>query len=78
MITTIDSAGRIVIPKALRDQAGLLPGAELHVELDGAGIHIEVAPGRDLKREGRFLTIPDSGSSIDDALVDQLRRSAQR
>jgi DNA-binding transcriptional regulator/RsmH inhibitor MraZ len=24
--TTIDSAGRVVLPKAVRDQAGILPG----------------------------------------------------
>jgi AbrB family looped-hinge helix DNA binding protein len=42
MRTTIDSAGRVVIPKALRDEAKLEAGAELDVELrDG---RIEIAP----------------------------------
>lgn len=36
MRTTIDAAGRIVVPKTLRDQLGFTPGAELEVEaLDG-------------------------------------------
>jgi AbrB family looped-hinge helix DNA binding protein len=78
MITTIDAAGRIVIPKALRDSAGLVPGAELRVELDGSGIHIEAAPGQDLATSGHFLTIPSSGDSIDDEVVQQLRRTGQR
>ena len=42
MQTTIDGAGRIVIPKALRDAAGLRPGVTLDVELrDG---RIEISP----------------------------------
>lgn len=78
MFTTIDSAGRVVIPKALREQAGLIPGAELRVELDGAGVRIEVAPGEGLERRGRFLVIPASGHPIDEDMVDRLRREVQR
>ena len=78
MQTTIDAAGRVVIPKALREAAGLLPGSELRVELDGAGIRIEALPGFDLQRSGRFLTIPSTGHPIDDELVDRLRRDGQR
>ncbi len=41
MRTTIDSAGRVVIPKALRDELGLDGGASVEVELrDG---HIELS-----------------------------------
>jgi AbrB family looped-hinge helix DNA binding protein len=78
MITTIDSAGRIVIPKALREQAGLVPGVELRIELDGTGVHIEPAAGRGLQVRGRFLTVPPAGDVIDDDLVDRLRRDGQR
>ena len=36
MRTTIDAAGRIVVPKSLREQLGFAPGAELEVEaVDG-------------------------------------------
>ena len=78
MLTTIDAAGRIVIPKSLREQAGLTPGSEVRVELDGAGIHIEAAPGLELERSGRFLTIPATGQTLDDEIVDRLRRDGQR
>jgi AbrB family looped-hinge helix DNA binding protein len=78
MITTIDQAGRIVIPKALRERAGLLPGVPLRVELDGAGIRIEVEPGQGLETAGRFLVIPESGSPLVDETVDALRRDEQR
>jgi AbrB family looped-hinge helix DNA binding protein len=36
MRTTIDEAGRLVIPKALRDVVGLRLG-EVEVRVDGAG-----------------------------------------
>ena len=41
MRTTIDAAGRIVIPKPLRDELGLTGGTELDLEaVDG---HLEVS-----------------------------------
>jgi AbrB family looped-hinge helix DNA binding protein len=78
MNVTIDSAGRIVIPKALRDRVGLVPGIELTIEVDGTGIRIEPAPGVGLGRKGRFLTIPHSGDQIDDDFVHELRSDGQR
>jgi AbrB family looped-hinge helix DNA binding protein len=61
MKTTIDSAGRLVIPKALRRQAGIEPGMPLDVRVkDG---HIEIEPSMahiELERRGRFLVaVPD-------------------
>lgn len=44
MSTTIDAAGRIVIPKALRDAAGLRPGVPVLVRARAGVIHIEQAP----------------------------------
>jgi AbrB family looped-hinge helix DNA binding protein len=41
MRTTIDAAGRLVVPKRLREQLGFAAGTELEVEaVDG---HLEVA-----------------------------------
>ena len=37
MISTIDSAGRIVVPKRVREQAKLVPGAPLEVRLRRRG-----------------------------------------
>ena len=56
MRTTIDRAGRVVIPAPLRERAGLTPGTELEVTADETGIRIErVAPGPRLVRVGRRL-----------------------
>ncbi len=44
MTVTIDSAGRLVIPKALRDAAGIRPGEPLEARLRDGLIEIEPAP----------------------------------
>ena len=41
MITTIDKAGRVVIPAALREKAGLRPGGEVEITFDEICIRLE-------------------------------------
>jgi AbrB family looped-hinge helix DNA binding protein len=56
MRTTIDKAGRVVIPAAIRERAGLFASAELEVTLDEAGIRLQrVAPGPRLMKVGKRL-----------------------
>jgi AbrB family looped-hinge helix DNA binding protein len=56
MQTTIDKAGRVVIPASIRDRAGLQPGATLEVSVDDTGIRLErVAAGPTLVRAGKRL-----------------------
>jgi AbrB family looped-hinge helix DNA binding protein len=46
MRTTIDKAGRVVIPAAIRERAGFRPGAEVEITEEEAGIRLRrVAPG---------------------------------
>ena len=69
MSTTIDAAGRVVIPKALRDRAGLAPGTEVDFRYhDGA---IEIAPVVSevaWERVGRvhYPVLRDGGLTTDD------------
>jgi AbrB family looped-hinge helix DNA binding protein len=61
MRTTIDKAGRIVVPKAMRDEPGLNGGSEVEVSLvDG---HVEIAvvptPVRLERRHGRLVAVAD-------------------
>jgi AbrB family looped-hinge helix DNA binding protein len=56
MRSTIDKAGRVVIPAAIRERAGLTPGTELEITVDDVGVRIErVAPGPRLMTIGRRL-----------------------
>lgn len=56
MITTIDSAGRIVIPKEIREKAGLTSGSEIEITHDGVSVRIERAvPSPRLERAGGRL-----------------------
>lgn len=63
MRTTIDKAGRVVIPAGIRDRAGLTPGAELEITEDDLGIRLErVAPGPKLVKVGRRLVARPTAS----------------
>jgi AbrB family looped-hinge helix DNA binding protein len=56
MRTTIDKAGRVVIPAGIRERAGLKAGTEIDITEDDLGIRLErVAPGPRLVKIGRRL-----------------------
>jgi AbrB family looped-hinge helix DNA binding protein len=44
MKTTMDRAGRLVLPKAIRREARIEPGAELEIRVRDGRIEIEPAP----------------------------------
>jgi AbrB family looped-hinge helix DNA binding protein len=77
MRATIDKAGRLVIPKALRDSLGLVPG-EVEVIPDGAGLHIEPLADDQLEDEDGMLVIPAADVAVGDDLVRTLRDADQR
>jgi AbrB family looped-hinge helix DNA binding protein len=56
MRVTIDSAGRLVIPKRIREEAGLKPGAPLDISCREGQIEIQPAAMRlRFLRRGRFV-----------------------
>jgi AbrB family looped-hinge helix DNA binding protein len=56
MRTTIDKAGRVVIPATIRERAGLVAGTTLEITLDDLGVRLTpVAPGPRLVKVGRRL-----------------------
>lgn len=61
MVTTIDSAGRIVVPKRLREELGFMPGQEL--ELNAIDGHLEIehqaTPMRLERRGQRLVAVTD-------------------
>jgi AbrB family looped-hinge helix DNA binding protein len=81
MKTTIDGAGRLVVPKKIRDAAGILPGSELTIRVADGKIEIEPAPleVKLVKRGSLTVAVPRKAVApltpevVDEAL-DRLRR----
>ena len=63
MVTTMDSAGRIVLPKAARDRADLKPGAEIEVRVIDGRIELEPVAARVtiVKQGGFWVATPAEG-----------------
>jgi len=76
MRTTIDRAGRIVIPKELRDRVGLVPG-EVDIDVRGSAVVIESIPGGRVVEEDGRLVVEATGVWLTDADVRKLRLADQ-
>lgn len=71
MKTTIDKAGRLVIPAAIREKAGLRPGTTIEISLEETGVRIErLAPGPRLVRVGKRLVARPTATSSERPKVD--------
>lgn len=77
MRSTIDKAGRVVIPRRLRDEVGMHAG-DVEITVDGAAVRIEPLAGEELIEEHGRLVIPASGAVVDDDIVRELRDADQR
>ncbi|MDQ3382876.1 MAG: AbrB/MazE/SpoVT family DNA-binding domain-containing protein [Actinomycetota bacterium] len=76
MRTTIDKAGRLVLPKALRDQVGLRPG-EVVVTVSGSGLKVESVASDNLVERDGLLLLPDDGTSMTADDVREMRLADQ-
>ena len=77
MTTTIDQAGRLVIPSEIRRQAALEPGTPLDVRCRDGVIEIEPSPVCvTLQRKGRLLVAKRVGKlvTLSGATVEQTRQ----
>lgn len=65
MVTTIDKAGRVVIPASVRERAGFEPGTELDVYVDEFGVRLvrRVSPPALRRLHGRWLVQPTAAKS---------------
>jgi len=71
MRTTIDKAGRVVIPAALRERAGFTPGSELEITEDEVGIRLaRRADGPRLVKVGRRLVARPTAAAANRPQVD--------
>ncbi len=78
MEAVIDQAGRVVLPKAIRDALGLLPGTKVDISAYGAGVQL-VPAGRTARlAEEDGVLVATSETPVDDdvvfALIDAGRR----
>jgi len=79
MHVTMDKAGRIVIPKSVRDRAHLRPGAPLMVRVRDGVLEIEPAPSpARLEKRGRWtVVVHDETARLTqdqvDAVIDEIR-----
>ncbi|MFI5037842.1 MAG: AbrB/MazE/SpoVT family DNA-binding domain-containing protein [Solirubrobacterales bacterium] len=81
MIATIDAAGRIVVPKRLRDELGFGPGQRLELSAVDGRLEIEhpTTPMRLEKRKGRLVAVadrevPELTSELVRETLEQIRR----
>lgn len=78
MKSTVDSVGRVVLPKPLRDALGITPGATVDISRYGAGLQVTVGgrTARLIQEDG--VLVATSETEIDDdtvfALIDAGRR----
>ena len=76
MTTTMDAAGRLVVPKSVREASGFAPGVPLEVHFRDGRIEIEPAPTEvRLSRRGRVMvaTPVAEGPPLDTGVVEATR-----
>jgi AbrB family looped-hinge helix DNA binding protein len=83
MTLRIDKAGRVVLPKPMRDRLGLRPGSDLEIQETPEGVVLKPADRRpSLIRKGSFLVhtgeIPpgyDILRAIDEDREERMRKA---
>jgi AbrB family looped-hinge helix DNA binding protein len=78
MISRVDSVGRIVLPKALRDALGLQAGSAVDVSRYGSGLQV-VPAGRTARLiEENGVVVATGSTEIDDDIVFGLIDAGRR
>jgi AbrB family looped-hinge helix DNA binding protein len=74
MLTTIDKAGRVVIPAEVRKRLGLNAGTELEMVIEGFAIHlVRAVAGPQLIRRGERLVARPQAAKGERTEVDVAR-----
>lgn len=78
MKASLDTAGRIVVPKPLRDALGLKPGQTLDIRAGDGRLEIEIVPTpMRLKKRGKgMIAIPDA--ELPTLTAEQVRDTLER
>ncbi len=78
MKTTIDGAGRVIVPKKIREAAQLQAGSELEVRIENGVIQLEpIARPVKFKVKGHLLvaTRPEGSGTLTGEMVEATRES---
>ncbi len=80
IFASIDAAGRIVIPKAIRRAAGLTPGTALEIRVRDGRVEIEPAARKVkiVKRGAVRVAMPMDGAELLDAALVSATQKALR
>lgn len=81
MLVGIDRAGRVVVPKEVRDRLSLAPDAQLELDIEGDSIRLTPVrqPSRSIVEvDGWPVIAPAAGHTVTDADVQRWRDADQR
>ena len=81
-IVTLDKAGRVVIPKTLRDELRLAPGDTLALESDGERVTLRPVRSASALRKEQGIWVFRSGRKLSaeetDQVLENLRQERDR
>ncbi len=78
MEAVVDQAGRIVLPKFIRDALGLLPGTKVDISPYGAGVQV-VPAGRTARLvEEDGVLVSEGETPVDDDMLFSLIDAGRR
>jgi len=77
MTVTVDRAGRLVIPKPIRDEAGILPGTPLRIRVQDGRIEIEPATAEYRVVERRGFRVAEAVGPVPPLTTAGVRRTVR-
>lgn len=75
---TVDKAGRVVLPKSVRDELQLAPGDTLQLETSGEQVTLRPLRGNAQLRKERGVWVFYAGEPLSDAVVEKTRQRILR
>ncbi|MCF7948846.1 MAG: AbrB/MazE/SpoVT family DNA-binding domain-containing protein [Spirochaetia bacterium] len=78
MKITIDNAGRVVIPKHIRERHHMRPGTELEIENEADGISLKVSGKKPSLIEKRGILVHHGGDTVTLDISDFINRAREQ